>query len=88
MLVRAKTKDRFRHSADIEACIFALCYGEIPDCKYLRTLMQTFSSDPEKYFSKIHRHRCLTHHRNSRDFLKYYGSTGVFNTGFVGVKIM
>lgn len=28
----------------------------------------------------------LTHHRNSRNFLKYYGSTGVFNTGFVGCK--
>jgi hypothetical protein len=26
----------------------------------------------------------LTHHRNSRDFLKYYAVTGVFNTGFVG----
>lgn len=28
----------------------------------------------------------LTHHRNSRDFLVYYGKTGVFNTGFVGCK--
>ncbi len=28
----------------------------------------------------------LTHHRNSRDFLEYYGKTGVFNTGFVGCK--
>lgn len=28
----------------------------------------------------------LTHHRNARDFLKYYGITGVFNTGFVGCK--
>lgn len=28
----------------------------------------------------------LTHHRNSREFLKYYCSTGIFNTGFVGCK--
>lgn len=46
-----------------------------------------FFDDPENIFNeKPDASLFLTHHRNSRDFLGYYGKTGVFNTGFVGCK--
>ncbi|NLE25515.1 MAG: hypothetical protein GX625_09275 [Clostridiaceae bacterium] len=60
-----------------------------PDCKYfahLDAVLFFFSSPDSIFLENPTASLFLTHHRNSRDFLKYYGSTGVFNTGFVGCK--
>lgn len=60
-----------------------------PDCDYFAHLDADlfFYGSPDHVFMEDPKASLfLTHHRNSRDFLKYYGSTGVFNTGFVGCK--
>ena len=60
-----------------------------PDCKYFAHLDADlfFFDNPDNIFNESPNSSLfLTHHRNSRDFLKYYGVTGVFNTGFVGCK--
>lgn len=60
-----------------------------PDCKYFAHLdadLFFYSSPDNVFLENPLASLFLTHHRNSRDFLKYYGSTGVFNTGFVGCK--
>lgn len=60
-----------------------------PDCKYFAHLDADlfFYSSPDWIFMENHdANLLLTHHRNSRKFLHYYASSGVFNTGFVGCK--
>jgi hypothetical protein len=59
------------------------------DCDYFAHLDADlfFFESPENIFlENPSASLFLTHHRNSRNFLKYYSSTGVFNTGFVGCK--
>lgn len=59
------------------------------DCQYYAHLDADlfFFDSPDHIFNESPDSSLfLTHHRNSRDFLKYYGVTGIFNTGFVGCK--
>lgn len=59
------------------------------DCKYFAHLdadLFFFSSPDGIFLENPEANLYLTHHRNARDFLQYYRSSGVFNTGFVGCK--
>ncbi len=59
------------------------------DCQYYAHLDADlyFYASPDEIFNENPQASLfLTHHRNSRNFLEYYGRTGVFNTGFVGCK--
>lgn len=59
------------------------------ECKYFAHLdadLFFFSSLDEIFNENPEANLYLTHHRNARDFLQYYRSSGVFNTGFVGCK--
>jgi hypothetical protein len=90
MLVRAKNERPFQAFCwTLKPVFLHYVMEKYPDCKYFAHLDADlfFFSDPEKIFlENPSASLFLTHHRNSRDFLKYYGSTGVFNTGFVGCK--
>ena len=60
-----------------------------PECQYFAHLdadLFFFASPDNIFLENPAASLFLTHHRNSRDFLKYYAVTGVFNTGFVGCK--
>lgn len=59
------------------------------DCQYFAHLDADlfFYDNPDNIFNENpYATLYLTHHRNSRNFLKYYATTGIYNTGFVGCR--
>ncbi|MCX7772890.1 MAG: hypothetical protein N2376_07240 [Clostridia bacterium] len=89
-LLRAKT-DRIFHAYcwTLKPVFLYHVMVKHPDCEYFAHLDADlfFFKSPDAIFNENpEANLFLTHHRNSREFLKYYGLTGVFNTGFVGCK--
>ncbi len=63
--------------------------NKYPDCQYFAHLdadLYFFENPGLIFLENPEASLFLTHHRNARNFLEYYGRTGVFNTGFVGCK--
>ena len=90
-LIRAKSDRTFHEYCwTLKPVFLHYVMSHYPDCKYFAHLDADlfFFDNPENIFTEnIEASLFLTHHRNSRDFLMYYGKTGVFNTGFVGCKM-
>jgi len=89
-LLEAKAERHFHaYCWTLKPVFLSYVMEKFPDCEYLAHLDADlfFFDSPDCIFSEnTEASLFLTHHRNSRDFLKYYGVTGVFNTGFVGCK--
>ena len=87
---------RIRHNRHFHAYCWTLkpvflsyVMEKYPECQYFAHLDADlfFFDTPDNIFNENpNASLYLTHHRNSKDFLKYYGVTGYFNTGFVGAR--
>jgi len=90
MLIRAKNERPFQAFCwTLKPVFLHYVMEKYPDCRYFAHLdadLFFFSSPDNIFLENPSASLFLTHHRNARDFLKYYGSSGVFNTGFVGCK--
>jgi hypothetical protein len=89
-LLRAKG-DRIFHAYcwTLKPAFLHYVMEKFAECQYFAHLdadLFFFESPDSVFYEDPTASLFLTHHRNSRDFLKYYGITGVFNTGFVGCR--
>ena len=90
VLLKAKAERHFHaYCWTLKPVFLHHIMGNNKDCRYYAHLDADlfFFNNPDNIFvENTDASLFLTHHRNSRDFLKYYGVTGAFNTGFVGCR--